>query len=81
MRVYNMHEAKTQLSRLVREAALGEPFVIARAGRGVVKVMALDAPEAQQVKRFGFLAGQLQVPEDFNTRGADEIDPLFWDGE
>ena len=46
MRTVNMHEAKTHLSRLVRAAADGEPFIIARAGKPVVKVVALNAPEA-----------------------------------
>ena len=41
MRVVNMHEAKTHLSRLVKAAAEGEPFAIARAGKPLVKVVAL----------------------------------------
>ena len=45
MRVVNMHEAKTHLSRLVQAAAQGEPFIIARAGTPMVKVVAVDAPE------------------------------------
>lgn len=73
MRVFNIHEAKTQLSRLVELAAKGESFVIAKAGKPMVKVMALDAPEASQGKRFGFLAGQINVPDDFDTMGAEEI--------
>jgi antitoxin (DNA-binding transcriptional repressor) of toxin-antitoxin stability system len=47
-------EAKTHLSRLVEQAAKGEPFVIAKAGRPLVKVVALDAPSAGQVRRLGF---------------------------
>ena len=43
MRIVNMHEAKTHLSRLVKAAAEGEPFVIARAGKPVVKVTAVSA--------------------------------------
>ena len=46
MRTVNMHEAKTHLSRLVEAAANGEPFIIARAGKPVVKVVAVDAPGA-----------------------------------
>ena len=42
MRTVNMHEAKTQLSRLVADAAAGEPFIIARAGKPLVKVVAVD---------------------------------------
>jgi prevent-host-death family protein len=80
MHTYNIHEAKTQLSKLVELAAKGEPFVIAKAGKPMVKVIALDAPKSSQIKRFGFMAGQIKVPDDFNTMGAMEIQKLF-DGE
>jgi hypothetical protein len=39
---------------------------IAKAGRPLVKVMALTAPEADQVKRLGFMVGQINVPDDFD---------------
>lgn len=77
MHTYNIHEAKTQLSRLIDLAAKGEPFVIAKAGKPLVKVMAIDAPEGAMRKRFGFMAGQIRVPDDFNTMGAAEIQSLF----
>ncbi|MGB9415847.1 MAG: type II toxin-antitoxin system prevent-host-death family antitoxin [Acidobacteriaceae bacterium] len=77
MQSYNIHEAKTQLSRLVEQAAKGESFVIAKAGKPMVKVIALDAPEPSQMKRFGFMAGQIKVPADFNVLGAEEIQKLF----
>ena len=44
MRTVNIHHAKTHLSRLVEEAADGEPFIIAKAGKPLVKVVPLDAP-------------------------------------
>lgn len=81
MQTVNIHEAKSNLSRLVDQAAKGEPFIIAKAGKPLVKVMALGAPEAGQVKRTGFLAGQISVPDDFNTMGAEEIEQLFNDGK
>ncbi|MGQ0813089.1 MAG: type II toxin-antitoxin system Phd/YefM family antitoxin, partial [Gemmatimonadota bacterium] len=56
----------------------GEPFVIAKAGKPLVRVAALDAPVA--AKRLGFLAGQIEVPEDFDTMAADEIASLFGTG-
>ena len=71
----NIHEAKTQLSKLVDRAAKGEPFVIAKAGKPLVKVVALDAPKTP--RRLGFLKGQFKVPEDFNTMGQAEIAKLF----
>ena len=77
MGAINIHEAKTHLSRLVEQAAKGESFVIAKAGKPMVKVVALDAPEAGQQRRLGFLAGQFQVPEDFDRMGQDEIAVLF----
>lgn len=80
MQTYNIHDAKTQLSRLVEQAAKGEPFVIAKAGKPMVKVMALNAPEPSQIKRFGFMAGQIQVPDDFDRMGEEEIVQLFEDG-
>ena len=71
----NMHEAKTQLSRLVDQAVKGEPFVIAKAGKPMVKVAALDAPAAP--KRLGFMTGEIAVPEDFNRMGEAEIAALL----
>lgn len=73
----NMHEAKTQLSRLVEKAYEGESFIIAKAGRPLVKVMRLDIPAAHQVKRLGFLANQIQIPEDFDRMGKPEVDSFF----
>ena len=77
MRTVNMHEAKTHLSRLVKAAAEGEPFIIARAGKPVVKVVAVEAPEAGATRRLGFLAGRVSVPEDFDRMGSGEIESLF----
>jgi prevent-host-death family protein len=80
MRTVNIHEAKTQLSRLVDQAAKGEGFVIAKAGKPLVKVVALDAPTQAQVRRIGFLAGQISVPADFDQMGGAEIEQLFGEG-
>ena len=77
MQTINIHQAKTQLSRLVERAAQGEPFVIAKAGKPLVKVMALNAPEAGQRRRLGFMAGQIAVPDDFDRMGGAEIERLF----
>ncbi len=77
MKSVNIHEAKTNLSKLVAEAARGEPFVIAKAGRPLVKVVALDAPSSSEVRRLGFLAGELKVPDDFDRMGEEQIGRLF----
>lgn len=75
VRVVNMHEAKTQLSRLVQAAAEGEPFIIARNGKPLVKVVSLDAA-AGTAQRTGFLQG-ISVPPDFDRMGADQIERSF----
>lgn len=77
MKKINIHQAKTHLSRLVDEANRGEPFIIAKAGKPVVKVMALTAPSGRQVRRLGFLAGQISVPDDFDRMKLREIERLF----
>jgi prevent-host-death family protein len=81
MRTVNIHEAKTHLSRLVDEAAKGEPFIIAKSGKPVVKVTALDTPTGAQKRRLGFLAEQIAVPEDFDRMGRAEIEKLFGGAE
>ncbi|MGC9195790.1 MAG: type II toxin-antitoxin system Phd/YefM family antitoxin [Syntrophobacteraceae bacterium] len=80
MRTYNIHDAKTHLSRLVEQAARGEPFVIAKAGKPMVKVISLNAPEPSQVKRFGFMAGQISLPDDFDRMGEARIVKMFEEG-
>ncbi len=77
MKTVNIHEAKTHLSRLIEKAAKGESFVIAKAGKPMVKVVALDSPDAGQAKRTGFLNGQIAVPADFDQMGGDHIEQLF----
>jgi prevent-host-death family protein len=71
----NIHQAKTQLSKLVDRAAHGESFVIAKAGKPLVKVTAIDAPAAAQ--RLGFMTGEIEVPDDFDRMGETEIVELF----
>ena len=77
MQTINIHEAKTNLSRLIETAVRGEPFIIAKAGKPLVKVSRLDAPNDAQVKRLGFMAGQITVPDDIDRIGQPEIENLF----
>ncbi len=81
MHTVNIHEAKTHLSRLVDQAAKGEPFIIAKAGKPMVKVTSLDAPTGKQIRRLGFMAGQFEVPEDFDQMHSAEIEGLFCGGK
>ena len=74
----DIHEAKTRLSKLVDQAVKGEAFVIAKAGKPLVKVTALEAPREPQ--RLGFLAGEIAVPDDFDRMGEAEIAALLGSG-
>jgi len=80
MKTVNIHEAKTQLSKLIEKASKGEAFVIAKAGKPVVKVTALSTPTGAQVRRLGFMAGQITVPDDFDRMGKEEIERIFGGG-
>jgi prevent-host-death family protein len=80
MKTVNIHEAKTQLSKLVEEASKGEAFIIAKAGKPMVKVTALGAPTGTQIRRLGFMEGQISVPDDFDRMGEEEIERIFGGG-
>jgi antitoxin (DNA-binding transcriptional repressor) of toxin-antitoxin stability system len=75
MRTIDIEEAEKQLSRLVDEAVKGEPFVITREGKPLVKVEALHDEFTH--RRIGFLAGEIAVPNDFDRMGEKEIAGLF----
>jgi len=77
MQTVNIHEAKTNLSRLIEKAVSGESFIIAKAGKPLVKVSRLDAVSGTQIKRLGFMHGQITVPDDFDRMGSEEIERLF----
>lgn len=69
MSVVNMHEAKTQLSRLVERVAQGEEIVIAKAGKPVAKLVAYhDAPKE---RKPGFWEGQVWIAPDFDELPED----------
>ena len=51
------------------------------AGKPLVKVTALDAPTGAEVRRLGFMAGQISVPDDFDRMGSAEIERLFEGGD
>lgn len=81
MHKINIHEAKTNLSRLVDQAAQGESFVIAKSGKPMVKVTPLSTPESSRVQRLGFMKGEFKVPSDFDSMGSDAIINLFGAGQ
>lgn len=73
MRSVDMDEAKTHFSSLVDAAAEGNPFIITRAGKPAVKVIAVEAQVSGETRRLGFLAGRISVPDEDDRMGsADE---------
>ncbi len=77
MRSFNIHFAKTHLSRLIDEVERGESFVIAKAGTPKVKVVPFDLPPAKGKRRLGALQGVSTVPRNFKRMFAREIGEMF----
>lgn len=73
METVNIHEAKSHLSKLLEGVTQGKPFIIAKAGKPIARVVGIDAPEAGQARRLGFLTGQISVPDDFDRMGEEEV--------
>lgn len=77
MKTIDIEDARTQPSRLVVQAAKGDVFVISRAGKPLVKVVAWNASTPKRPQRLGFLSGRFKVPDDFDRMGEMEIGRLF----
>ncbi|MBE7217998.1 MAG: type II toxin-antitoxin system Phd/YefM family antitoxin [Caulobacteraceae bacterium] len=76
----NIHEAKTQLSRLIERAEAGEEVVIARHGKPVVRLMPLHADASTRPGVFGALRGKVEFGADYETADA-EVAALFFRDE
>lgn len=77
MKTVNIHEAKTNLSKLVeRVASSREALVIAKAGKPMVKLVPVDQPEAPK-PRIGFMKGRIDVPASFDELARGEIESMF----
>jgi len=76
MQKVNIHEAKTRLSCLIDNAVKGNPFIIAKAGKPMVKVIPVSFEETQK-KRIGFMKGKISIPADFDSMGKKKIEKLF----
>ncbi len=77
MRTVNIHAAKTHLSKLVEQAAKGESFIIAKAGKPMAKVIPLGKTETGTASRLGFMAGEIIIPDDFDQIGSEQIAAMF----
>jgi prevent-host-death family protein len=76
MQTVNIHDAKTNLSKLIDKAVKGEAFIIAKAGKPLVKVVAIAQAESPK-PRIGFMKGRISVPDHFDELGRQEISDLF----
>ena len=83
METVNIHEAKTHLSRLVEKAAKGESFIIAKAGKPMVKVEAIEPADKPKKSLFGIMKGETGLPEDFDIKAfaREEIEEMFYGKE
>jgi prevent-host-death family protein len=77
MEVVNIHDAKTRLSQLLEKVRRGDPFVLAKAGRPIARVTPIEEPSPARARRIGFLAGEIEVPADFDRMGDEEIEGMF----
>ncbi len=71
MSTVNLYDAKTQLSKLVDEAASGKDVIIARAGKPVARLTQLDTVPPKI--RFGVLKGKVKVAADFDAPLPDAV--------
>ena len=78
MLTVNIHEAKTHLSRLLEQAVKGEPFIIAKSGKPLVKVVPITEDDLAMQRKLGFMKGEILVPDDFDRMGNTEIEALFY---
>lgn len=76
MQTVNIHEAKTQFSRLVDQAEAGEEIVIARAGKPVARLVALETL-TRQPRKLGLGKKQFTFPDNFDSLNAREIVEMF----
>ena len=80
MQTVNIHEAKTNLSRLIAQAGQGQPFVIAKAGKPLVVVNAIQDAVGAPRQRLGFMRGTFHVPDDFDRIGENDMTSMFSGG-
>jgi len=75
MQTVNIHEAKTQFSRLVDAAASGEEIVIAKAGKPAARLVPME--RAKVTRRFGGLKGKVHIANDFDAPLPDDVIAAF----
>ena len=75
MQIVNIHQAKTNLSKLIEKTSKGEEVIIAKAGKPVARLSAYK--EKLKPRKPGALKGKIFVPDDFDEED-EEINKLFY---
>ena len=75
MLMFNIHQAKTQLSKLIEQVALGREVIIAKAGKPVARLVAYK--EEKKPRKLGLLKGKIFIPDDFDEEN-EEINKMFY---
>ncbi len=75
MESFNIHQAKTNLSKLIERVLQGEEIVISKAGKPVAKLSGLAA--ATRPRKLGCLKGEFEIPADFDNPLPDAILDAF----
>lgn len=75
MQIYNIHQAKTNLSKLIEKTQKGEEVIIAKAGKPVAKLTAYK--EELKPRKLGLWKGKVWVSDDFDDED-EEINKLFY---
>jgi len=78
MRQINIHEAKTNLSRIAEEVSAGEEIIIAKAGKPKMRLMPIDSSQKKII--FGLLKGKIKISKDFDAPLPKELLDAFYDG-
>lgn len=78
MTTVNIHDAKTNFSRIVERVSNGETVVIAKAGKPVAKIVPLEDSKVDTSRRLGGLEGRFTIPDDFKGFMKDEIEEMFY---
>jgi prevent-host-death family protein len=76
VKTVNVHEAKTNLSRLLAEVEKGNEVVVARNGKPVAKIVPFS--DAKKPRVFGKGRGRVWISEDFDAPLPDELLDLFY---
>ena len=75
MQIINIHDAKTQLSKLIEAVAQGEEIVIARAGKPAAMLVPMPAPKT--VRKLGAMKGKIKIATDFDNPLPDDLQAAF----